>query len=71
MFYEQETDKYTCPITGAHFRAQDLSFRLEKLYRLRHHSEQISSANLKTVVPRFCAGVFSEDGSVPNQKESG
>ena len=28
MFFEQEHQKYTCPITGAHFEPKDLCRRL-------------------------------------------
>jgi len=54
MFYDTENEKYTCPLTGAHFRIGDLCQRLENLRQHRQeqdniHKKQISVAPMKYI----------------------
>ena len=54
MFYDTENEKYTCPLTGAHFRIGDLCQRLENLRQHRQeqdniHRKQISVAPMKYI----------------------
>ena len=31
IYFEDDTEKYTCPVTGAHFKFEDMCHRLEKI----------------------------------------
>ena len=48
MFYDQDNEKYTCPVTGAHFRKEDLCQRLDRIRILRRDQEsnQVHKDNL-------------------------
>lgn len=35
IYYNTDNEKYTCPVTGAHFRFQDLCSRLEPIRKTR------------------------------------
>lgn len=40
IYFGDESQKWQCPVTGAHFRYKDMFKRLEKVAYLRHSEER-------------------------------
>lgn len=49
IYYDNETQKYTCPLTGAHFSFADLCGRLEAIRVEREREAVCTSANQNVI----------------------
>ena len=66
MFFEQEHQKYTCPITGAHFEPKDLCRRLTLI---KVEREKIEGVQLQDKNPaKIESKAYQETNSMQGRK---
>ena len=69
IYFQEETEKYTDPVTGAHFRRSDLLGRLDLALKQRIRMEA-KKKFLHQKTPSLLLRQLSESGSMSDEEKS-